>query len=217
MRIKTKSGLGVLVAILLMGGCDSIVYNVPTEVTDNRAEVYRSSTDFEIKTSDLGEPQLQKIAQDYRRYGETPMQVTVTYDPVSQVNTARRASEAAARISDGLRAQGVRAINIDTMPVQALGDGSTTLVSYDALEARAPSGCESAIDMDFATFKQADDYKLGCSIETHLAKQVTRPKDLMGSDHMDNAQGRYTANSLERYMVGDLNEPIAGEVASEGQ
>lgn len=214
MSLKINSGLGMLAAVLLLGACDAVVYNIPTEVNQERAEVYRDQVDFEVKTSALGAGHIQNMAKEYWRYGQSPMHVTVTYDPESRANTARNASEQAARIAGALRQQGVKSLDVDTMPVRGLGEESTTLVSYGRLKARAPKGCDATLDMDFVTFEQMDDYKLGCSIESHLAKQVARPKDLLGEDAMDSAEGRYSANNLETYMSGKPNEPLQVETTS---
>ena len=69
--------------------------------------------------------------------------------------------------------------------------------------------------MDFADHNVAEDYRLGCTIETQISRQVARPGDLEGRDTMDNPDGRKTANTVEPYMTGAPNPALTGETASE--
>ncbi len=71
------------------------------------------------------------------------------------------------------------------------------------------------MSMEFADLDEAKDYKLGCSIETYVSRQIARPKDLLGNDNMGNADGRPRVNGVEPYMTGAPNKELSGETASE--
>ena len=52
-------------------------------------------------------------------------------------------------------------------------------------------------------------------IETMIAKQVARPKDLLGQENTDTyTEGRSAANIVEGYRYGAKNEKLDGESAS---
>jgi type IV pilus biogenesis protein CpaD/CtpE len=208
---------GFLVATaLFLAGCDSIVYNIPTEVSTDRVEVHRENVDLEFDTASLSPALLQKLGQDYRNQGETPMLVSVTYDPHSQDNTARKASDTVASLSAALNKQGVHNLQVDTLPILGSGDRSQTIVSYAGLKALPPSSCGNVLDMDMVQdFERTENYKLGCSVETYTARQIARPADLLGNEIMGSAPGRYHANALDPYMTGGPNPPLSGENASD--
>jgi pilus biogenesis lipoprotein CpaD len=141
--------------------------------------------------------------------------MTVTYDPRSYRNTAMMASQEAARLSDRLRSMGVDQINANILPVNEQGDEARLLVSYNAYTAHAPKGCTSMPGMSDRVIEDNENYKLGCGIETMIAKQVARPKDLLGQENTDTyTEGRSTSNIIEDYRYGAKNEPLDGESAS---
>jgi len=59
------------------------------------------------------------------------------------------------------------------------------------------------------------DYKIGCTVNTMIAKQVSRPGDLMGTVNSDlSTDGREAANIVAVKRTGAQNEPLQGEQAS---
>ena len=209
------AGLGVL-GVLALSACDTLVYEGnPTHLTTGGVETYRDQFALEKNTASVSESDLAAIARDYRSRGESPLQFMVTYDPHSKTNTAAKAARDAEHLSGLLRKNGVRNIDMTIMPVMDSGDSSTTLIGYDALNARPPSECGETLDLDFADQHKGQDYRLGCSVDTYLSRQVARPRDLLGRDHMDNADGRMLSNGLETYMSGAPNAELQGETASE--
>lgn len=215
MSFNTTIGSFLIASALFLSGCDSIVYNIPTEVSTDRAEVLREDVNLEFDTASLSGPVLQKIAKDYRNRGESSMLVSVTYDPHSPGNTARKASDTAANVAAAINRQGVTNFQVETLPVLESGETSRTLVSYAGLKAVPPSSCDQVLGMEMVDdFDKMEKQKLGCSIETYTARQVTRPADLLGNDVIENSNGRYSANSLERYVSGQPNPALSGENAS---
>ncbi|MGZ9097374.1 MAG: CpaD family pilus assembly lipoprotein [Micavibrio sp.] len=207
-------GVGVL-AVSLLSACDTIVENNPTQITTTKAETYNDHYALEADTAAIGAGHITEISRHYWAHGETPVQVMVTYDPHSKANTAMRATQEMARITTALRTKSVKNIEADILPVQDSGEISKTLISYDTVHARPPSECGAEMDMDFADHKRGEDYKLGCTIETQISRQIARPKDLNGQDTMDNPDGRKTANALEPYLTGAPNPALSGETASD--
>lgn len=209
------AGLGVL-GVMTLAACDRLVYGGnPTYLTAGGVETYRDQFALEKDTAAINDGDVTQIARDYWSRGESPMQVMVTYDPNSKTNTAMKAARDADHITGMLRQKGVKNIESTIMPVMASGEGSKTLIGYDALNARGPSECGETLSFDFADQTQGQDYRLGCSIHTYHARQIARPKDLLGRDDMDNPNGRMHSNVLEPYMRGERNAELNGETASE--
>lgn len=209
------AGLGVL-GFMALSACDHLVYEGnPTYLTPGGVEIYRDQFSLEKKTAAINDGDLAKVARDYRARGESPLQLMVTYDPYSKTNTAMKAAGDVERLAGELRGKGVRNIESTIMPVMESGETSKTLIGYDALNARPPSECGETLDMDFADQNKGQDYRLGCSVHTYVSRQIARPKDLLGRDDMDNADGRMHSNALESYMSGAPNPELKGESASE--
>lgn len=216
LRVRFVIGAIGLLGVMALGGCDTLIYEGnPTQLVTGRAETYRDQFALEKNTAAISDGDISRISRDYWSRGESPLQLMVTYDPHSKTNTAMKASQNAERISGMLRAKSVKNIETEIMPVQDSGDTSTTLIAYDALNARPPSECDRPMDMDFADQSIGEDYKLGCSVHTYVSRQIARPKDLLGQDDMDNWNGRMISNSLDPYMSGTPNAELKGEVASE--
>lgn len=216
MSFNITIGSFFIATALLLTGCDSIIYNTPTEVSTDRIEISREDVALEFDTASLSPAALEKLSHDYRARGDSAMLVTVTYDPHSSANTARRASDTAAGFATALSRQGVKALEVETLPVLDSGDRSSTLVSYAGLKALPPSSCGDVLDMDMVSdLDRTENYALGCSVKTFTARQVAKPADLLGKDTMDTVQGRYSVNSLEPYMSGAQNKDLGGENASD--
>jgi len=60
------------------------------------------------------------------------------------------------------------------------------------------------------------EYKMGCSVETMIARQIARPGDLLGrAPNSVYKDGRRISNQIEGVRSGAMNEPLGGESASE--
>lgn len=204
-------GIG-LAAALMLSAC---AWDAPTRTTAGRAEVYSDDYVLEVPTETLKAAKLQDVSQHYWRYGSSPVLVTVMYDPHSPSNTAMKATQQATRIAETLHAQGIKAIDTDILPVQEAGDVSNTLITYNTVEARPPSECGEPLSMGYTDSEKDQNYALGCSVETYLARQVARPADLLGNDGQDPGEGRRAANMTNGYIGGEPNEPLEGETASD--
>lgn len=221
MRIQKQASrvmVSGVVALLLLGACDTIVYNNPTAmVSPNGVETYKDEMALEVETATLDAGKLEQISRHYWAHGDTPLMMTVTYDPHSKTNTAMKATQEAARLKDLLAKHGAQNVQADIMPVQDSGDVSKTLMTYDTVYARAPSECgEVKVDRNFTDWEKfGEDYQLGCASESYFAKQIARPKDLHGNDVMDMSDGRLHANTVTFTKSGESYPALKGESASE--
>lgn len=200
-------------ASLMLGACSM---DSPSKISPTaRAEVYQDSFTIQEDTTAVTANMLAKIGNHYRTNGTGPVHVSVIYDPYSKTSTAMKAADQSKRIAGELRNVGVADIRADTMPIQQSGDVSQTMISFATIMAAAPTECGGTLGRATTEITALEDYQLGCSVETYMAKQIARPKDLLGNDTMDNVDGRRAANVLENYQSGKPNEELQGELATD--
>lgn len=206
---------GALLAVSLASGCSM---HEETKLTQNRVQVKQEHFTEEIPTRLLDQTVLAGLAARYERHGDGPVQISVTYDPGSRTNTAMKAGDEAGRIARTLKAEGLRAdIRPEILPVRDQGEDSMTLISYASYDALAPKDCETLLaGYNPGTKVEAEEaYKLGCTIDTLFARQLARPKDLMGQGQDSRtSEGRRAANIGDFYRSGQPNEPLKGQSAS---
>lgn len=208
-------------AMLILSGCS--VESKPW-VNDSRVEIHDDQFTDTFETAKLNNSVIHAIANYYYRYGNGPMNVVVSYDPKSKVNTKAAAEQALVSLRNGLAQNGIEGVRGTTSALSGSGDISTTLISFQALTASAPQGCKMMPGYD----NPADDipngvngdppYKYGCTVESLLAKQVSRPADLLGKQGFEtNADGRRQERviSTHGYYDDKSNESLDGEKATD--
>lgn len=210
-----------LAAALLLSACS---VESKSWVNSNRVEVRNDQFSDTFETSSLNESTLHAIGGHYYRFGNGPMNVVVSYDPSSRINTKANAEKALQEIRTELNRNGVSDVRGTINPMKGSGDVSQTLVNFSAITASAPTGCKMmpgynnpAEDIPNSTNLDAD-YKYGCTVESLLARQVARPADLMGKQGFEtNADGRRQERVLStRGYYGDKpNADLNGEKASD--
>ena len=200
---------------VLLGLCACDMYH-PPYTTPNRMQVVEGDFFEQVPASQANDAYLEAIAADYERSGKGPVDVVVTYDPASKTSTAMRAGNTASRIGNTLYKNGVQEVNVSTMPVHAQGSASNLLISYNSYTAKGPKDCTDMAGIGPRTIEASPDYKLGCSVDNAMAKQIARPKDLAGRSQVDgDVDGRRVGNIVERYRTGTPNKPLEGETASD--
>lgn len=159
---------------------------------------------------------LQEISNHYGRYGGAGMHLTLIYNPASSDITAMRATQQAADISDWLRREGgVQLIRSDILPVRD-AVGMKGVISYASYSAKGPD-CDSLLSgFEDRDHKTDLDYEMGCTVQTVIARQISRPKDLMGRDFENtHTDARGISNQVEGYRSGAQNEVMGGEGTTE--
>lgn len=208
----------LLAAAALIAGfsLSACTFDSPTQINMNsRVEIQRESYMLRDYADAINAETLQQLSRHYWSHGDGPVHVSAVYDPDSGRATLAKAREAAGRTADGLRAQGVKDVRPDVLPVRQSGDQVQVVVSYAMMVADAPADCTTLLGRGFADIHVGEDYKLGCSIETYTARQIARPRDLLGNDVMDNNDGRRSHNVVDPYQTGVQNAPLRGRTASE--
>lgn len=210
-RLLLAASLAVMAGPL--GGCDMYA---PGSLNEKHVQVQESTFNEDIALSEFTQNHVDALARYYEKFGGGVMDVTVTYDPRSYRNTAMKATQESSKIVSALRGAGVRDVHASILPIEMQGDLARVLISYDTYSAHAPDGCGEMPGMDGKnTVEYNPDYRLGCSIQSAMVKQVAHPKDLMGQGNVDGkTEGRSASNIIESYRYGSKNEPLDGESAS---
>ncbi|MCB1783792.1 MAG: hypothetical protein KDI13_07315 [Alphaproteobacteria bacterium] len=211
-KLVALVALGVMA--LPLGACEMYA---PGSITEQRMQVQESVFSEDMMLSDFSDAHVSALARHYTAHGDGGLDVTVTYDPRSYRNTAMYATQGAAKIASDLRDAGVDDVRTNILPVQGQGDDAHVMVRYNSYTAKAPDGCGTMPGFsDGRKLEYNPDYKLGCTVDTMIAKQVAHPKDLLGQGNVDETtEGRSAANIIEVYRSGAKNEPLQGQTASE--
>ena len=213
----------MLSAAVLLSGCTSLVESDTWVNKAGRVQVGEDQFTDTFETAKLNAATFHAIGDYYDRFGNGTMNVVVSYDPQSRINTRARAETALTNIKNNLIKNGVSDVNGALSAMNGSGDVSTTLISFSAITAEAPKGCgmmpgynDPSEDIPNDTNIKAP-YGYGCTIETLLAKQVARPSDLMGRQGFEtNADGRRAERVLSRGYYSDKpNAELDGEKASD--
>lgn len=216
---QSKKRGRALVLFLMMGMAlpvmASCAMDKDTYMNKKRVELVKSEHSRTMAMTDLDDKSLRGLVDHYQHYGEGPIEVYVTYDPESRTNTAMQATNEVARISKALRASGARELDVGVMPVAGQGADSQVLVNYRTVTARPPEGCDAMGGVDGKQTEADFNYKYGCTIETQVARQIARPRDLNGRAGLDAASARRQSNIIEPYKAAEPSEELQGETASE--
>lgn len=206
--MNTKTALVlVMMGTTLLCGCAR--QSSPSMMNASRIQAVPETELQQIPVKNVSAGYLQKLADDYARYGAGAMQVSLAYDPATKNYSAVKAFQDLAKIKAGLGEYGVKNVKADTVKTDGQTD-PVLLVSYDSVHAAAPAGCYNMPGFDDGlTTEKNVDYRFGCSVDTMLAKQIYRPSDLQGYDGHDLADGRRATNSVEYYRRVEPEEAEA--------
>lgn len=204
----------LIVSGLVLQGCSRKMYE-EGNLTENRIQVEETQFSEKMNVADFDQTFARGLGHYYRQSGDGTVDFTVLYDPKSHHNTAMHASQEASRIATLMREEGISDVNANILPVNELGSEAQVLVSFASYSAHGPKDCGSMPGYKNTDIGFQEDYKLGCTVESVFARQVARPKDLLGNDDAGvTTDGRRAANIGEIYRSGAPNQPLEGQSAS---
>jgi|GEM_PF-449312 len=206
------------VALLSIGLSGCMDLYEPPSVNDKSIQVKEEAFLQDVPVADVDDTYIRTLAHHYNRYGASTMDLLVTYNPHSKDNTAMNATDKVGDIAEVLRGvYDVNNVKAGIMPIASQNEAPRLLVSYDFLSAHAPKGCDGMMPgLEGRSLEDDSKYKLGCSIDTLVARQVSRPADLLGRGSAgQTTEGRSAANIVDVYRSGVENEPLNGQTASE--
>ncbi|MCB1530999.1 MAG: hypothetical protein H6853_04415 [Rhodospirillales bacterium] len=197
---KTKIFLTALTGCLVLGGC--IHQSTPSMMNTSRAELVSQTSMEQVPLSGVDDGYLSSLAAQYDRYGDGPIDLTMTYNPKSKSFTSMKAVSELARINRTLAQKGIVNVKTATMPVE--GEEPVLMVSFDTVHAQAPSDCgEMPALRDHNTSRDINGYRFGCGVETMLARQISRPGDLRGKETTGSADARRATSIVEVHRTVD--------------
>lgn len=217
----TKTLLGRIRSVALMSvavagiaGCTKI--DTPTVMTTEKIQIERQNFSERFVTADVNDVVLDRLADHFGRYGEGEAEIIVSYDPRSRKNTAMKASDQLHRIAQGLQKRGVTQLKSSVLAAENSGDVSEMMIGYTSLSALPPQDCTMMPGYESYDTEIDMDYKLGCSVDSLVARQVTRPGDLEGRSygHQD-GDGRRAAEVVEPYRSGEGYGDLGGYSVSD--
>ena len=210
-----RQGLLMLTAIsaLSLAGCTKM--DMPTTATTERIQLVTENHSKTYAVADLTAAQFDEMADHYVRYGADQAEIIVGYDPRSKKNTAMRATDNLHRVSDELSKRGVKSVKASIQALENSGDKSEMIIGYTSMTAQGPNDCAMMPGYENNHVTADYDYKLGCSVETMIARQVAHPADLAGRAPETDADGRRTGIVVEPYRSGTL-PGISGAYSSTG-
>ncbi len=195
--------LGALIGTTLLTGCGRLGDTMPSMVNANRAELVEQSVLDRQELTTVDESYLNVLAEQVRKYGDGPVELTMTYDPSDKDFTAMKAVNTLADLSSRLQKKGVHNLTTQTLPVD--GQEPALMVAFDTVGVQGPSSCNEMPGMyDYNVTSDVSNYRFGCAIETNIARQIARPADLRGVDHTEHADGRRDTNVI------DARQGVAG-------
>lgn len=213
--IKTNSLWVCCVSVLALAGCESLVYT-ESVINETAIEVQQERVVNEYALPEFTPDLAQAVARHYHAHSDTAVDLTVYYDPKSKRNTALDANKAIVEIGTMLRQEGVNALNPMILPIKDLGETGRVGIAYVAYNATPPKDCEMMSGFSGARVDVDKEYKLGCTMDTLLVRQIARPKDLAGrEDRNIYSEGRGASNIIDPVRAGVRNEPIEGYQASD--
>lgn len=209
-------------ALALLSGC-----SVQSETWVNQAgrvEIKEEQFTDTFETAKINKTTIHAIGDYYDRYGNGTMNIVVSFDPKSKLNSQAQAEKSVLAIKSGLNKVGVSDITGAVSEMKGSGDFSTTLISFPALTASKPAGCGLMPGYEDPSADIPNDtnikppYGYGCTVESLLAKQVSKPSDLLGKQGFEtNGDGRRAERVLSgRGYYSDKEFPkLEGESASD--
>lgn len=206
----TRTLLMAVAGCAMLAACQQ---STPSMMNTSRVELSTQTGIDQVPVSRVNDGYLSALASQYGRYGEGPIDLTISYDPSSKSYTAMKAVNQLASFSETLGRKGLSNVTTSTLPVNGQGE-PMLMVAYDMVTASAPSDCGAMEGLyDNKTSRNVGDYRFGCGVEQMLARQISRPADLRGRGTADMADGRRATNVSEAYR-GVTTEHVGEELES---
>lgn len=193
---------------LALSGCDKI--DMPTTITSKPIQLVTSDHSERYLVSELIDQDYDQMADHYSRYAAGQAELVVSYDPYSKKNTAMKATDTLHRVTQALSRRGVKDVKGRIQAVDQSGDRSEMVIGYTSVTAEGPEDCTMMPGHDTGHADIDADYRLGCTVNTMIARQVAHPEDLAGRAAETAVDGRRTGAVVEPYRAGTPNGQLSG-------
>lgn len=189
---------------------ESYISTAPIEIRHDR---YNEVLPVQAVNNELA----QMMGRHYDRFGQGPMNVTVTY-PVG--TSEMKAQKEGARIAKLMNKAGINDVQVTTLPVNDPEQSGQAMINYMQVTAHPPKGCdphpaESRDGLVGSADGRFTNYRFGCGVDTYIAQQVVRPKDLLGNETLAQGSADRASARLDDYRTGKNLEKLSATNASE--
>lgn len=204
--------LSTIVALGFLSACS---VHEPHQLSTNQVQAVKDYHEETINYDHLSGAAVAYIADQYDRYGTGVFDLVLTYNPLSRVNTASIARNNLNDLVSNLQRAGVDELRADLLPLSNGSDDLRVVISYPSVSAAAPKDCDTLNGLHDRNAEIDPDYRFGCGRDTIFARQIAKPKHLLGHSDSDGlTEGRRAANIVETYRTGVPNASLGGESAS---
>lgn len=197
--MKNYNYIALMTLGLLLGACTQ---STPSMMNTSKIELVDDTHVEQIPYDKLDAFSMAILADQYSKYGDGPLELTMAYDPSSKTFTAMKARQKLNELEGLLAKKGI--MNVKTSTLAMKGESPALMVMYPSVTAQGPGDCDVMPGlMNNETGRFFEDYKFGCSTETLIAKQVARPADLRGRDASGAGpnEGRRIVNVVDTYQT----------------
>jgi type IV pilus biogenesis protein CpaD/CtpE len=204
-----------LIAICALALLTACTVTTPSQVKTADIRVIDDFKTVSVRADRVNPTEVSVVSRDYINNGSNGMRLLMPY------RTGSRPSETAAKqnAEDYRRAfekAGVRDFRVEYVGMDDGEHLANGVISYRALQADAPADCTRMPHYKGGeTFRENDDYMLGCENKLILSKMIVRPADLLGRDGTPAGHSRRDGMIIEESMSGKPNEPLDAQGASD--
>lgn len=202
----------VLLCGVFLSGCEMAL---SSRMNTAKIEVRSKMKTHTLDAARPNSGEVESIASDFNRRGEGLLKILVIYDPICCM------SMDALKQGNALRDSFIRAgVKNDSMTVGVISAREDTargqtIVTYHALEASLPQGCDSEVPGSEGAVSENDLYQYGCGTADLVSRQIAHPGDLLGREAPEvEGTARRQAGVVEPYNTGEPFEPLKGLQAS---
>lgn len=214
--MMSKCNLILSVAVAFCALCVSACsVHEPNQLSQNQVQAIKGYHEEMIDMRRLDDAARRHIAGQHEKFGNGIMDVTVIFNPSSRTYTASKARSDLNALTGDLYRYGVDQVRADVMPVSGGIEHGRVMIAYKSVSAAAPRDCDVMSGLHDRNVEINPDYRFGCGRDTLIARQIAKPKHLLGNDDSDGlTEGRRAANIIEGYRSGVTNKALGGESAS---
>lgn len=172
--------LSTFLGFTLLGGCSTSDFTYERSyVSADKIQVVESLEQTRISTDAFDATVMKTLSKYYKRHGDGPMDLTISYDPKNHKKGAAWAARQAGDLKTALSKAGVGDVSTRILPVHHAP--STTFIRFASVDALPPEECRDQETPGLHKIGEyGRDYALGCGVKSIFAKQVSRKSDLKG-------------------------------------
>jgi len=202
-----------IVALLALGACDM---TTQSRINVNKIGIEKTIRTVQLPSSNINEKVIIQLADGYLKNGNGNLNILIGYNETKKGDKVR-ANRQARLYRRLFEDQGIKQIDLETVPVDGSSIVAKTLVSYNSLKAIAPKGCTRIPGhVGAGTTEDMETYSMGCETSSMMAKMVSHPASLLGGQTTaEDGDARRQGNVVENYKDGIRNEVLEGMSASE--